>query len=239
MAVEVEISGYLFQEGKNVQWAPRDAFLEKHGSPDFLLNPLHDLESLWWVSVDALNAIRFLAAEDDAMDYLGFQKKLPWTFYNNRDRRAACIMDDGKFLEEVKGLHPQLQPGVLALELLRMKLVAAYRKIELEAEPTPYTVTHSRICRKFPKWLRMPGASRGIGKRSAGYRPCICHAIDQRAGCLLMHPGQNQLIRTPYGGRPYKLVFSAMPPAASGRKKESSDITLPAARQARQAAPWA
>ena len=116
MAVEVEISAYLIQKYLGV----------------FSHNPLHDLESLWWVCAWFLLCHYAPSNLWDAtvQEHIEVVKKFGGTLFNNRDdplsRRRAVFGSD--LLAEIESLSfpKAVQAVILLLHLFREQLVAHY-----------------------------------------------------------------------------------------------------------------
>ncbi|KAJ3557294.1 hypothetical protein NM688_g1548 [Phlebia brevispora] len=159
MAVEVDEQEYLFPQERlpsrdssnqnrplalSEEASSRDVPLKspskEHSSaeykpPDFHYNPLHDLESLWWV------AVHFLFTKE-AIDNLKERSKEPGAgvseeqrlyadkFFTNRNGRGSAMLLSHAFAKAVKALHPSLRGAGAILEDIRQKIVASYREAE-------------------------------------------------------------------------------------------------------------
>ena len=116
MAVEVEAGAYINQAG------------------ELSHNPLHDLESLWWIGVWFLlchyqpSNLRDITVQR----HIEVVKKYGETLFNNRvnslSRRRALTGSDLLFNIEPLSFPRAIQPIILLLDMFRDQLVAHYER---------------------------------------------------------------------------------------------------------------
>ena len=153
MAVEVDNRRYLFDDrGFSPYYPLVDGQLHVADGSQWArvyYNPLHDLESLWWVSVVLLMKTQLpYEAESDEWFYANQQLELVERIENDRILRAHWLIGNpawtGTLLGEIEKFHPWLRPLIKVLDCLRIKLVAAYRQVEAGRE-LPCQVCHADI----------------------------------------------------------------------------------------------
>ncbi|KAJ3557298.1 hypothetical protein NM688_g1546 [Phlebia brevispora] len=116
----------------------------KHKHPKFRYNPLHDLESVWWVAVHFMftreavnNSLKVLPEEPGARVSEG-QRLYADEFFTSRNSRGFAMILDGSFATAVEALDPSVQDAGAVLEKIRRKLVAFYRKAEGDLSSVEY-----------------------------------------------------------------------------------------------------
>ncbi|KAJ3555479.1 hypothetical protein NM688_g2554 [Phlebia brevispora] len=107
---------------------------------NFRCNPLHDLESLWWVAVyfavnreiishenddDAASQSRSRSANREAA-----QRGVVREFFHQQDKRQAAFCFNVQFMEGMGCLHPSLRKVGVLLEKIRIHLRDAYTEAE-------------------------------------------------------------------------------------------------------------
>jgi hypothetical protein len=95
----------------------------------FRHNPLHDVESMWWLLV-YLTLYRSVNITEDTQDRRNSQMRFYRPFFNNRDSRRDAFMEPDVFLSGLEYLHPSLHPVAHALENFRRRLIARYTEVE-------------------------------------------------------------------------------------------------------------
>lgn len=164
MAVEIHVSGYIFRPpppplslspepdaalGKKITEAVMNngiglqellASIPHKGRPParptypFRYNPLHDMESLWWMAIyflckRDLAATEAAGSEADARRAANLRQWTNRLFYDALDRRFA--LRDGDTLEcALSGLRPSLRLAAAMIRLWRRILVGCYTRIE-------------------------------------------------------------------------------------------------------------
>ncbi|KAJ3559785.1 hypothetical protein NM688_g130 [Phlebia brevispora] len=105
----------------------------------FLYNPLHDLESLWWISVYFLVCKEYdndksSDTPEEAANRAAFKRKLASDLFWVGDNRSLTLRDRYCFPKEISQLlHPGNRIGLL-LDELRISLVQAYASAEEDVE---------------------------------------------------------------------------------------------------------
>ena len=145
MAVEVESGAYIYQ-----------------GDEVFSHNPLHDLESPWWVS------IWFLLCHYDpsklrdttVQQHIKVVKRLRETVFNNRlhpnSRRLALTGSAPVLIHSKPGFFPKaVQRLILLLDMFREQLVTHYKLYKPMASP-PFFISdlHHKFGNKFKKPMK-------------------------------------------------------------------------------------
>lgn len=128
----------------------------------FRYNPLHDLESLWWVAVYFVFKREIdidVERSDQAAERREAQRWAANNLFQSQDTRDSTITKD-RFEDYLKYLHPSTRPIGDQLNKLRRKLAAAYRNAEEDAASIDHTAADglheafSTSFRKIVKYLR-------------------------------------------------------------------------------------
>ena len=163
MAVEIELQIYVFERSPNREpcvtssvaaTTKRNCHSTKNArKPDqsaprgwtstpLRYNPLHDLESIWWIAAFFLYK-RDVLIDDADTDRLLEQRRQKEQHQDAETifsiNRSTLLSDYPAFPRLLGSLHPSVQPIGRRLEDLRKKLVATYRS----AEEDPSTITHT------------------------------------------------------------------------------------------------
>ncbi|EED78857.1 predicted protein [Postia placenta Mad-698-R] len=131
--------------------------------PAFRYNPLHDVESLWWLStyfvynkvVVLVNGVKPSMDAELKGSYnmqLLYASQLFWT---QRIRERAMIKQ-GAFRREVIHLHAVIRPAGYLLDTMRCRLNDRYRRVEENLASITHTVAHKvavRIMKDFGHML--------------------------------------------------------------------------------------
>lgn len=174
MAVEVEAMRYRFSFGQpqharqdtkiRVLWellkkahlgdsgqnqTPADAKPDQPvpEQPAFRYNPLHDVESLWWLCTYFVfnKAVILVNGVEPSMDpelkgnysmQLQYASRLFWT----QQFREWAMTRPGDFKDEVIHLHAVVRPAGYLLDTMRYRLQNQYRSIEETRTPITYMV---------------------------------------------------------------------------------------------------
>ncbi|GJE97385.1 hypothetical protein PsYK624_136020 [Phanerochaete sordida] len=105
----------------------------------FIYNPLHDLESVWWLSLWALVARRYVQQPDDDPEqfFLACRNQSTFTslvFYS-RGNRFECMRIHGTFQDHVNTLAlPAVKAAAAHLEFIRATLTEYFTKAEQAVE---------------------------------------------------------------------------------------------------------
>lgn len=189
MSVEVRLQSYKFTpdcgnpKDDNSIWKrvasrvvkPRETTSRKVERRTWFYNPLHDFESIFWLTLNFLAnkdvycvpSIPNSATEDEEFEEYAFEDEPDeerrqrilsyWNFgrtlFAGRSGRVDVLCVDGtlsKFLDD-HPLHPALVPLADLLVDMRTALVNAYRRVEADASP----ITH----RSAPELSRMFGVA--------------------------------------------------------------------------------
>ena len=103
----------------------------------FRYNPLHDLESLWWISVFFILARAIVPDEaepaqspEEVSEQLRRQREAAERLLCKKFERYDAMVRTGPFLSELWNLHPAVRRLWPALEEARVALIAAYQEVE-------------------------------------------------------------------------------------------------------------
>lgn len=128
----------------------------------FRYNPLHDLESLWWIAIYFVFN-REVDTDVDDSDQAAERREAKCRaangLFQSDDTRYLTMTEDG-FEDYLRYLHPTTRPIGSQLNDLRRKLAAAYRNAEEDAASIDHTAADglheafSTSFRKIVKYLR-------------------------------------------------------------------------------------
>ncbi|KAJ3542253.1 hypothetical protein NM688_g5988 [Phlebia brevispora] len=146
MSLEVAAHSYLFRQASPAE-EPRKTRGKKSAHNNsklpFLYNPLHDLESLWWVALFFIVAGKVIDDKSGSFmenarreDQANFAKKLFRTY----TYRTRAFQDSDCFEKVLDSLHPALEEVGLALDMLRNFLLAAYVDAEKDVQNIQFDV---------------------------------------------------------------------------------------------------
>ncbi|KAF7797922.1 hypothetical protein EIP86_009129 [Pleurotus ostreatoroseus] len=174
MSVEVETQDYKFlptnlsydpEEDLNtaLERAKADMFGRENEVefkvPPFQYNPLHDLESLWWVAVYFVVVKQVVrTGETDPPVYsLEPQRAYATELFTNWQTRWLALYDDTLFLER-SGVLPQSTKKVLiALDGLRNVLHTLYFRFERDFSVSEHGLCPDRSYKSFAKTFKIIG----------------------------------------------------------------------------------
>ena len=118
----------------------------EYSQPKFRYNPLHDMESLWWIAIyftfkrevndgaDPLHKPQALRAQHAfAMDI----------FHGDHDRKHSLLLGQINLMDKLQYLHPVMRPLGKMLEGLRRRLLAAYYDAEDDLTSIDYRAADS------------------------------------------------------------------------------------------------
>lgn len=100
--------------------------------PPFKYNPLHDLESLWWVAVYYVVGKNPVVPDDRDTAEVDAKRKLSAELFSTPTSRVRCILVNNAFARDVRCLHPSLRQSAKALQTARSTLVKTYRSVETD-----------------------------------------------------------------------------------------------------------
>lgn len=92
-------------------------------------NPLHDLESLWWIAVHFVVGKQIVSG-DEVVEVSDKQRRYAELLVTSAEERWSSFMGERKFILEVLNLAPVVQSAAARLDDLRQAFVNAYRDIE-------------------------------------------------------------------------------------------------------------
>ena len=154
----------------------------------FRYNPLHDLESVAWLSLFALLAPKFennprrdgqKYTDEQFAEFMQTQHDLAWSAFHDTELRLLILVSPGTLAAHTHGLHPTVVEILKELNSIFAALTCAFRTAELNVAPgednilltqsaevcTQMVMTMSNIV----KILRRPGQGltlvKGVTKR--------------------------------------------------------------------------
>ncbi|KAJ3555678.1 hypothetical protein NM688_g2446 [Phlebia brevispora] len=113
--------------------------------PDFSYNPLHDLESLWWIAAFFIITRTVEGAEDatkKATQRMEAQRKLAYDLFSGRTKRYDVIQKKDYFMTSLSCLHPSLRKVAKLVESAREHLVTGYITTEKNLDPENLEIKH-------------------------------------------------------------------------------------------------
>ena len=134
MSIEVLAQDYLW---RGPRYDPSSNTWTREPSPnqnEFRRNPLHDLESLWWIAVYFLVNRQVI----DPIPDVGEAERLRATqqdelfadLFRHFQERQNNLQKDGIFAKGVQCLHPSLKSAALIVDKARKSLSTQYRRKE-------------------------------------------------------------------------------------------------------------
>lgn len=114
----------------------------------FIYNPLHDLESLWWIAVYVLVANRVVSEDStpgQTYEELQAQRQLASDLFWEKGKRTLALKSSTYFRRELHNLHPSLRAIASLVDDLRESLVTAYLIAErdITALPSDFDITQN------------------------------------------------------------------------------------------------
>jgi hypothetical protein len=111
-------------------WTITDNNLNSHDNSPFTSNPIHDMESIWWIAVYfVVNKEARFISDPDFMPVAASQHQLASQLFYLRSHRVSALL--GPLLKDnASALAPCVQPIVEVLLKLRTKLVTYYQDCE-------------------------------------------------------------------------------------------------------------
>ncbi|KAJ3541551.1 hypothetical protein NM688_g6067 [Phlebia brevispora] len=130
-----------FRAQRDLTLLPEPKPETKH--PDFRYNPLHDLESLWWIAVYFLITKEFTdntkpTTEAQASVASDAQRQYALELFLHRNRRSTSLRDSVDFLAGMYSLPRFLVPALDFLDYLRQELCFCYTAQETDIESIDY-----------------------------------------------------------------------------------------------------
>lgn len=129
----------------------------RHVSPistPFTYNPLHDLESLWWIGIHFLvNKLPAVTPEHPHDDERVSEQRILASelFWTGRNRRTA-LEHPSYLMEQLEHLHPSVRPFWRILDDARRHLLAGYWRAEKAGQTMNFDVAngvHPALVRCF------------------------------------------------------------------------------------------
>lgn len=127
----------------------REPIAHRSRPPHLRYNPLHDMESLWWIAAYFVIKREAIADAESKLvqqpDSLKAQLAYAWTlFHGGRQRRLDTISNMvDRFSDHIGDLHPAVQPIARTLDQLRGQLLEAYQAAEKDLDKDPESIDHT------------------------------------------------------------------------------------------------
>ena len=108
--------------------------------PPFRYNPLHDLESIWWIAAYfVLGHEVDIGDPGDELDYEEYlraaeQQRAAYSLFSTGENRYPELLAGFLSSRLIPQLHPHIRPAGTALEWCRDHLIRAYYKVEADPE---------------------------------------------------------------------------------------------------------
>ncbi|CCM06445.1 uncharacterized protein FIBRA_08708 [Fibroporia radiculosa] len=118
----------------------------------FRYNPMHDFESLWWISVHILFNKRVDTVNGKIPPLHNHQKQQLWAasvFYGLASRQSALSAGNTNFRSAIKTLCPDLHRFGIMVNALRGELLKRYMDIEADISNLHRHTTAGEIPRQF------------------------------------------------------------------------------------------
>ncbi|KAI0086022.1 hypothetical protein BDY19DRAFT_996208 [Irpex rosettiformis] len=119
------------KKGGSKAWGSADKPKATSIPPIFRYNPLHDIESVWWLLVYLL-LYRSPVIDGDTSTRISKQSAFYGKFFVQEGTRRDAFADNGVFARHEGHLHPALQPISDVLDEMRKLLVNRYIEVERE-----------------------------------------------------------------------------------------------------------
>lgn len=114
--------------------AVRASALMGYETAAFRYNPLHDMESVWWIAVHSISTRQPCHDQgplpDDEPWDLEAQRNFATRLFVTGDDRLRAMVSAQKFYDDTVVLHPLFGNASWELELLRRSLVITFKKVE-------------------------------------------------------------------------------------------------------------
>ena len=112
-------------------------------SPPFRYNPVHDVESLWWVAVYFIvnkEVVGFDWSSREAVENLRNQRRLGLSLFERCMGRQGFVQYRGRCADWMRKLHPDVRQCGKILESCRQLLVGTYTAAEKDPENVGFEV---------------------------------------------------------------------------------------------------
>lgn len=127
--------------------------IQEYEAPALHYNPLHDMESLWWIAAHFVinRIIGDRSADQRSMALLETQRAYARDlFYDDDTKCRHWLMVTNYFFEpRIALLHPTIQPIAKLLDDLRRKLASAYTEAEKDTSSIDHTAADALYYEPF------------------------------------------------------------------------------------------
>lgn len=120
--------------------------------PPFRYNPLHDLESLWWIAADFVVGKEVVAPGDGEPPepISRARRKYAADLFNNYETRLRTISEEDKFLDDTDNFSENTEKLIIVLDKLREALHDTYCTLEYDFS-SPDTACANALVDSFAK----------------------------------------------------------------------------------------
>ena len=133
-------------KGKASAARPRTPPSEATAGPlkniNFRHNPIHDIESVFWLALYILLVCIIIrpekVSEKDHNAYVKAQRKFSYELFCNPVFRREIMAGDGLLTQFPGALYPQVERAIMILDEVRMQIVQFYRKAEENLHQEPH-----------------------------------------------------------------------------------------------------
>ncbi|KAF7795043.1 hypothetical protein EIP86_006187 [Pleurotus ostreatoroseus] len=136
---EVRLHNYIFRS-ESLERSASIFFPAETSPAKFVYNPLHDLESLWWIAVYVLVAKKVVSDDSTSgqtPEELQGQRQLASDLFWEKGKRSFALKSSTYFSRELHNLHPSLRAIASLVDDLRRSLVRAYLNAERDITALP------------------------------------------------------------------------------------------------------
>lgn len=151
MSIEIETLRYHFRPPIPYNWKLKTK-PERPAPPPFRFNPLHDLESVWWVATWFIFCHRVGALSNAELKNAKIQMShVKQLFPRTLSSHSRWVALTDTFPDWCSCLPTSFQGPALQVDLARLSLLTCYRDAEAgqEIDHTQFTTLHSRFIEFF------------------------------------------------------------------------------------------
>lgn len=155
---------------------------EKYKKPPFRYNPLHDLESLWWIAVYFI-VVRVTVHSgnpEPPEPISGSHRVYATNLFSDRDIRLWTMINDGRFLQDTEDLPKITAELILALENLREVLSETYRTLEYDFS-SPDTIWGADLADYFAQVFELIAGAEEIQPLTVRPFPHYSYAVKEES----------------------------------------------------------
>ncbi|KAI0345493.1 hypothetical protein BDW22DRAFT_1352969 [Trametopsis cervina] len=152
----------------------------------FKHNPLHDIESLWWLLV-FLTMTRKVVVEGSDSKTFGDQYAYYSPIFTEQLKRVDALTLPQTFIAGQQHIHPAMDTAIRALEHARLVIVNAYRNAEKNVDGIDHTAGDSVCGSLYNIFLRAANTYDGRDVELKKIRPSVKDTPELPAATVLAH----------------------------------------------------